>query len=178
MNVLKSSAIYSFFTFLSRIFGFLRDILIANFLGAGFLADIFFVAFRFPNTFRRIFSEGALNSAFVPIYSKLLLGTEKFESGKFAGNIISILALSTLLIVILVEIFMPYFLHLIAPGFIESPMTNKLNENQKNKIMEKIPMKKFGSPDDIANLALFLSSHLSSYITGQTFHVNGGMLML
>ena len=118
MNVLKSSAIYSFFTFLSRIFGFLRDILIANFLGTGFLADIFFVAFRFPNTFRRIFSEGALNSAFVPIYSKLLLGTEKFESGKFAGNIISILALSTLLIVILVEIFMPYFLHLIAPGFI------------------------------------------------------------
>ena len=118
MNVLKSSAIYSFFTFLSRIFGFLRDILIANFLGAGFLADIFFVAFRFPNTFRRIFSEGALNSAFVPIYSKLLLGTEKNESGKFAGNIISILALSTLLIVILVEIFMPSFLQFIAPGFV------------------------------------------------------------
>ena len=102
MNVLKSSAIYSFFTFLSRIFGFLRDILIANFLGAGFIADIFFVAFRFPNTFRRIFSEGALNSAFVPIYSKLVIGTEKNESGKFAGNIISILTLSTLLIVILV----------------------------------------------------------------------------
>jgi len=118
MNVLKSSAIYSFFTFLSRIFGFLRDILIANFLGAGFLADIFFVAFRFPNTFRRIFSEGALNSAFVPIYSKLVLGTEKNESGKFAGNIISILTLSTLLIVILVEIFMPSFLQLIAPGFV------------------------------------------------------------
>ena len=118
MNVLKSSAIYSFFTFLSRIFGFLRDILIANFLGAGFLADIFFVAFRFPNTFRRIFSEGALNSAFVPIYSKLVLGKEKDESGIFAGNIIAILTLSTLLIVILVEIFMPYFLQLIAPGFI------------------------------------------------------------
>ena len=114
MNVLKSSAIYSFFTFLSRIFGFLRDILIANFLGAGFLADIFFVAFRFPNTFRRIFSEGALNSAFVPIYSKLVVGTETNESGKFAGNIISILTLSTLLIVILVEIFMPSFLHYIS----------------------------------------------------------------
>ena len=118
MNVLKSSAIYSFFTFLSRIFGFLRDILIANFLGAGFLADIFFVAFRFPNTFRRIFSEGALNSAFVPIYSKLVVGTETNESGKFAGNIITILTLSTLLIVILVEIFMPSFLQLIAPGFV------------------------------------------------------------
>ena len=66
----------------------------------------------------------------------------------------------------------------IAPGFIESPMTNKLSEVQKNIIMDKIPMKKFGSPEDIANLALFLSSDLSSYITGQTFHVNGGMLML
>jgi len=119
MNVLKSSAIYSFFTFLSRIFGFLRDILIANFLGAGFIADIFFVAFRFPNTFRRIFSEGALNSAFVPIYSKLTTEAAKYESGKFAGNIISILTLSTLIIVILVEIFMPFFLQLIAPGFVE-----------------------------------------------------------
>ena len=69
-------------------------------------------------------------------------------------------------------------INLIAPGFIESPMTNKLNEVQKNIIKDKIPMKKFGSPDDIANLALFLSSDLSSYITGQTFHVNGGMLML
>ena len=120
MNVIKSSTIYSFFTFLSRIFGFLRDILIANFLGAGVLADIFFVAFRFPNTFRRIFSEGALNSAFVPIYSKLLLEKEKSEANKFAGNILFILALSTLLIVILVEIFMPSFLFLIAPGFSEN----------------------------------------------------------
>ena len=69
-------------------------------------------------------------------------------------------------------------INLIAPGFVESPMTNKLSEAQKNIIMDKIPMKKFGIPDDIANLALFLSSDLSSYITGQTFHVNGGMLML
>ncbi len=68
--------------------------------------------------------------------------------------------------------------NLIAPGFIESPMTESLNEDQKNFIMEKIPMKKFGSPEDVANLALFLTSDYSSYITGQSFHVNGGMLML
>ena len=68
--------------------------------------------------------------------------------------------------------------NLIAPGFIESPMTEALNEDQKNSIMEKIPMKKFGSPEDVANLALFLASDYSSYITGQAFHVNGGMLML
>ena len=69
-------------------------------------------------------------------------------------------------------------INLIAPGFIESPMTYKLNENQRSVIMDKIPMKKFGSPNDVANLALFLASDNASYITGQTFHVNGGMLML
>ena len=69
-------------------------------------------------------------------------------------------------------------INLIAPGFIESPMTDKLDQDQKNNIMEKIPMKRFGLPLDIANLAVFLSSKKSSYITGQTFHVNGGMLML
>ena len=69
-------------------------------------------------------------------------------------------------------------INLIAPGFIESPMTSKLNENQRSDIMDKIPMKRFGSPNDVANLALFLASENASYITGQTFHVNGGMLML
>ena len=68
--------------------------------------------------------------------------------------------------------------NLIAPGFIESPMTNELNDDQKKTIMEKIPMKRFGLPEDIANMALFLTSDHSTYITGQTFHVNGGMLML
>ena len=69
-------------------------------------------------------------------------------------------------------------INLISPGFIQSSMTEKLNDKQKNNIMDKIPMKKFGHPDDIANLAVFLASDASSYITGQTFHVNGGMLML
>ena len=68
--------------------------------------------------------------------------------------------------------------NIIAPGFIQSPMTQKLNENQVNNILEKIPLKKLGSPEDIANLACFLSSQEASYITGQTFHVNGGMLMI
>ena len=69
-------------------------------------------------------------------------------------------------------------INLIAPGFIQSPMTDALQENQKNNILTRIPMKKFGLPIDIANLALFLASDYSSYITGQTFHVNGGMLMV
>ena len=87
MNVFRSSVVYSLYTSISRVFGFLRDILIANFLGTSFVADIFFVAFRLPNTFRRIFSEGALNSAFVPIYTKLLKDNLIKDSQKFAGNI-------------------------------------------------------------------------------------------
>ena len=80
MNVIRSSLIYSLFTSISRVFGFFRDIIIANFLGTGVIADIFFVAFRLPNTFRRIFSEGALNSAFVPIYTKLIKDNLSHES--------------------------------------------------------------------------------------------------
>ncbi len=68
--------------------------------------------------------------------------------------------------------------NLVSPGFIISPMTDKLNENQKNGILEKIPMKRFGSPQEIANLVYFLSNDQSSYITGQNIHVNGGMLMV
>ncbi len=68
--------------------------------------------------------------------------------------------------------------NVVSPGFIVSPMTQKLNETQKNKILENIPMKKFGEPSDVANLVYFLSSNEASYITGQNFHVNGGMLMV
>ena len=67
MNLIKSTGTFGFFTIISRLLGYLRDILIAIFLGAGFLADVFFVAFRIPNTFRRLFAEGTFNAAFVPV---------------------------------------------------------------------------------------------------------------
>lgn len=66
----------------------------------------------------------------------------------------------------------------VAPGFIESDMTGKLNEAQQEAILGKIPSKKMGSPKDIANSIAFLASDEASYITGQTIHVNGGMLMV
>ena len=69
-------------------------------------------------------------------------------------------------------------INVVSPGFIVSPMTEKLNDLQKNKILDNIPMKKFGEPDDVANLVYFLTTNQASYITGQNFHVNGGMLMV
>ena len=114
MNVIRSSLIYSLFTSISRVFGFLRDILIANFLGTGVIADIFFVAFRLPNTFRRIFSEGALNSAFVPIYTKLIKDNLSYESKKFSGSIFLIFLVTSSLVVLIIEVFMPYFVAILA----------------------------------------------------------------
>ncbi len=118
MNLIKSTSTFSFFTIVSRILGYLRDVLIAIYLGSGPIADAFFVAFRIPNTFRRLFSEGTFNAAFVPSYSsELTLGKKK--SYNFANQIFNLLLISLLFIVLLIEIFMPGFVYLIAPGFNE-----------------------------------------------------------
>ena len=99
MNLIKSTGTFSFFTLISRLTGYLRDILIAIFLGAGPIADAFFVAFRLPNTFRRLFSEGTFNAAFVPSYSSELNKSKK-SAELFANNIFNILLLSLLAIVL------------------------------------------------------------------------------
>ena len=63
----------------------------------------------------------------------------------------------------------------ISPGFIKSVMTDKISDDYKQAMLEKISLERFGSPEDVANAVLFLSSNLSDYITGETIHVNGGM---
>ena len=118
MNLLSSASVFSFYTLLSRLLGYLRDILIAFFLGASIYADAFFVAFRLPNTFRRLFAEGTFNAAFVPSYT-----SEKIKNNKrgkeFADEVLTLLTIILLAVVLCVEIFTPYFVFLIAPGFYE-----------------------------------------------------------
>ena len=118
MNLIKSTGTFSFFTIISRLLGYVRDILIAVSLGAGPLTDAFFVAFRIPNTFRRLFSEGTFNAAFVPSYSSLL--KKKKLSENFANNIFNLLILGLFFLVLLIEVLMPLFVFLIAPGFEEN----------------------------------------------------------
>ncbi len=117
MNLLSSASIFSFFTLISRILGYIRDILIAFFLGTSIYADAFFVAFRLPNTFRRLFAEGTFNAAFIPSYTAENLKNKK-KGKTFADNVLSILAIILVMIVTVVEIFTPYLVFLIAPGFI------------------------------------------------------------
>jgi putative peptidoglycan lipid II flippase len=76
MNLLSSTSVFGFYTLLSRVLGYLRDILIAVFLGTSIYADAFFVAFRLPNTFRRLFAEGTFNAAFIPSYAEERLKRE------------------------------------------------------------------------------------------------------
>jgi len=118
MNLIKSTGTFGFYTVISRLLGYLRDILIAIFLGTGLLADAFFVAFRIPNTFRRLFAEGTFNAAFVPSYSSEIRKGKK-QSNNFANNIFNLLFLGLLFLTIVIEIFMPAFVFMIAPGFVD-----------------------------------------------------------
>ena len=117
MNIIKSTGTFSLFVLISRVLGYVRDFFMAIYLGSGPLADAFFVAFRIPNTFRRLFSEGTFNAAFVPSYSSEL-AKSKNKANKFANTVFNLLLFGLLLTTILIEIFMPSFIKLIAPGFI------------------------------------------------------------
>ncbi len=112
----------SFYISLSRILGFIRDIFIAKYLGVSVLSDAFFAAFRLPNSFRRIFAEGAMNSAFVPIFIDKMHDSEKgkHENGHilFVRNIFSLLLYTILLLILLMQIFMPFMMKIIFPGFV------------------------------------------------------------
>ena len=119
MNLVKSIGTFGFYTIISRLLGYLRDVLIAIFLGTSFLADAFFVAFRIPNTFRRLFAEGTFNAAFVPSYTSELVKS-KSKSKIFANEIFNLLFLGLFFLVLIIEFFMPAFVSLIAPGFVKN----------------------------------------------------------
>jgi len=120
MNLIASTSTFSFFTLISRILGYVRDVLIAIFLGTSLFADAFFVAFRLPNTFRRLFAEGAFNAAFIPSYAGEL-AHDKEQADHFARNVFNLLFIILLLFVLVAEIFMPQLIYLIAPGFYKDP---------------------------------------------------------
>lgn len=117
MSLLKSIATVGGFTLLSRLVGFLRDILIARFLGATILADAFFVALRFPNLFRSLFAEGTLNVSFVPLFSQILKEKGKEKARLFAKESFSLLFYILLIFTIAMELVMPWATLVLAPGF-------------------------------------------------------------
>src|SRR5271166_5470237 len=109
------------YTLLSRITGFLRDIMLAAFLGAGPVADAFFVAFRLPNHFRAIFAEGAFNAAFIPAYARVRTQGGPEAARLFGDRIFTLLLASQIVLLALALVFTPQAIEVLAPGFSREP---------------------------------------------------------
>lgn len=118
MKLYKAFVTVGGLTMVSRVLGFVRDILIARALGSGAVADAFFVAFRFPNLFRRLFGEGAFNAAFVPLFAKRLEGEGEASAKEFAEQAMAGLLLVLVLLSALAMLAMPWLMAVLAPGFI------------------------------------------------------------
>jgi putative peptidoglycan lipid II flippase len=121
MQIIKSGITVAFFTFISRIFGYIRDILMASYLGVGLYSDAFTVAFRLPNTFRSLFAEGAFSSAFVPMFSSKLSTEDQPTALIFASQVFSMLTLILAVFTGAMLIFMPEIISILAPGFADHP---------------------------------------------------------
>lgn len=121
MSLLKNFVTVGGATAVSRVLGFGRDILLAAALGTGPVADAFFVAFRFPNLFRRLFAEGAFNAAFVPLFGRAMEEGGAEEARRFGSEALSALLTVLLILIALAEIAMPLLMHILAPGFAEDP---------------------------------------------------------
>ena len=121
MALLRSIATVGGYTLTSRVLGFIRDILLAAILGAGVVADAFFVAFKLPNFFRRLFAEGAFNAAFVPMFAGFLEKEGQDDAKRFAEEVLAVLFITLAVFVAIAEITMPWLLYLLAPGFVDDP---------------------------------------------------------
>ncbi len=116
-GLLASVATVGSFTMLSRVLGFLRDMMMAALLGAGPLADAFLVAFKLPNFLRRLFAEGAFNAGFVPLFARTLEGEGRTVARDFAAQAQAVLAAVLVPLVIVGMIAMPWIIRVMAPGF-------------------------------------------------------------
>jgi putative peptidoglycan lipid II flippase len=124
-RLIKSSGFVGLATLASRVLGFTRDILIANFFGTKIFAEAFVVAFRIPNLLRDLVGEGAANAAFVPVLTEYRTTRSKEEFWGLARNLLSILALVLLVVSLCGVLFAPLIVRAIAPGFVED--AQKLN---------------------------------------------------
>ncbi len=116
-EVTKAAGVVGAATLLSRIFGFVRDMVIAWFFGAGLAADAFFVAFRIPNLLRRLFAEGSLTVSFVPVFTEYLTKRSRKEAFELAGSVLRILSVILAIVSVVGILAAPFIVRIIAPGF-------------------------------------------------------------
>lgn len=121
MNLIRSITTVGGYTVGSRLFGFVREVLTASFLGAGAAADALVVAIKLPSFFRRLFAEGAFNASFVPLFAGLLATKGKDEARTFAEQILTFWVGVLFLLMLGVELFLPTLMPLLVPGFKSTP---------------------------------------------------------
>lgn len=124
--MLRAFASVGLLTLLSRVSGFIRDVLTARYLGAGPFADAFFVAFRLPNLFRTLFAEGAFQAAFVPSLTNLLIDEDKSAARRFAGAALSLLTLASLAVSLVLIAFPQTATNVLAPGILDDGVRGPL----------------------------------------------------
>ncbi len=117
LSIVRAAFTVGSLTLVSRVLGFARDAMIAAFIGAGVMADAFFVSFKLANLLRRLFAEGAFNAAFVPLFARTLEGEGAKEAGAFAQNAFVLMTWVLLVVVLLAEMFMPWLVRGLAAGF-------------------------------------------------------------
>ena len=120
-KVAKAAGIVGISTMASRIFGFIRDMVVAAFFGAGLASDAFFVAFRIPNLLRRLIGEGSLTVSFVPVFTEYRQKKSKEEALELANVAFTLLSILLVIISLLGVLFSPLIVALIAPGFVNDP---------------------------------------------------------
>lgn len=200
-RVTNAAGIVGSATLLSRIFGFLRDVVIAGYFGAGLGSDAFFVAFRIPNLLRRLFAEGSLSIAFIPVFTEYLTNKGKDEAFKLAGSAILLLSIILTILALVGILLSPLIVRIIAPGFAGSPEKLSLTITLTRIMFPYIffigmvalcmgilnVLGHFAAPalaPVFLNLAMiggvfFISPHLSEPITGLAIGVIiGGILQL
>jgi len=124
--LLKSTGVVSAMTFISRILGFLRDMVFAQIFGAGVATDAFFVAFKIPNFMRRLFAEGAFSLAFVPVFTEYKSARDKSELNELAARVAGTLGGVLLGVTIVGELAAPALIAVFAPGFLDEPERYRL----------------------------------------------------
>jgi len=121
MSLLRALATVSSMTFISRVLGFVRDLVIARAFGAGFATDAFFVAFKLPNLLRRLFAEGAFSQAFVPIFAEYKNRRGEQEARLLVDRVAAVLALALFVVVLIGVLAAPLIIYVTAPGFAATP---------------------------------------------------------
>jgi putative peptidoglycan lipid II flippase len=120
-RVARAAGVVGLATMLSRIFGFIRDMVVAAFFGAGFATDAFFVAFRIPNLLRRLFAEGSLTISFVPVFTEYLKTRSRKEALELANVSFTVLSIILVIVSITGVLLSPLIVSVMAPGFVKTP---------------------------------------------------------